>query len=134
MFFYLFTQHSRTEHIENTLNPQFSKAIEMEYRFEEQQLLMFAVYDVDNESPSLEDDDFLGQLEVSLGGVVSVGSITKNLQHKDSSRKGKGNLGTITVGGCVCICMHGVCVRYCVLHVPWHTCARQDSIFPSDES
>ena len=82
---------------------------------------MFAVYDVDNKSPSLEDDDFLGQLEVSLGGVVSVGSVTKNLQHKNSSGEGKGDLGTITVGGCVCMCacVHIICV------LPWPTCARQ---------
>ena len=83
----------------------------MEYRFEELQQLRFAVYDVDNESPTLEDDDFLGQVEVTLGGVVSVGSVTKNLQRKHSIEEGKGDLGTITVGGSVCMC---VCVRVCV--------------------
>jgi len=31
----------------------------MQYRFEEVQHLQLAVYDIDNESPSLEDDDFL---------------------------------------------------------------------------
>ena len=69
----------------------------MEYRFEELQPLMFAVYDVDNESPSLEDDDFLGQVEVTLGGVVSIGSVTRKLQLKNVIGEGKGDLGTITV-------------------------------------
>ena len=72
----------------------------MEYRFEELQPLMFVVYDVDNDTPDLEDDDFLGQVEVTLGGVVSIGSLTQNLQHKNTSGEGKGDLGTITVGPC----------------------------------
>ena len=69
----------------------------MEYRFEELQVLRFVVYDVDNVSPTLEDDDFLGQVEVSLGNVVSVGSTTLNLQKKNETGEGKGDLGTITV-------------------------------------
>ena len=69
----------------------------MEYRFEELQPLKFAVYDVDNESLTLEDDDFLGQVEVSLGNIVSVGSTTLKLQHKSATGEGKGDLGTITV-------------------------------------
>ena len=75
---------------------------------------MFAVYDVDNASPSLEDDDFLGQVETTLGTVVSSGSLTLKLQHKNVSGEGKGDLGTITVSFCVCVC---VCV--CVLPVCW---------------
>ena len=91
----------------------------MEYRFEEMQPLMFVVYDVDNESPSLEDDDFLGQVEMTLGGVVSLGSVTQNLQHKDTSGEGKGDLGTITVSvvparECVC----DMCARVC----EWAVC------------
>lgn len=75
----------------------------MEYRFEEMQPLRFMVYDVDNESPSLEDDDFLGKIEVTLGGVVSIGTVTRNLQHKNASEEGKGDLGTITVSDYVCV-------------------------------
>jgi hypothetical protein len=43
----------------------------LEYRFEEAQKLRFAVYDLDNETASLADDDFLGSLECSLGEVRS---------------------------------------------------------------
>ena len=49
----------------------------MEYRFEEAQKLRFAVYDLDNETASLADDDFLGSLECSLGEVY-VAIITYN--------------------------------------------------------
>ena len=69
----------------------------IQYRFEELQQLKFAVYDVDNESPSLEDDDFLGQVVATLGNIVSEGSVTLKLQKKNESGEGKGDLGTITV-------------------------------------
>ena len=41
----------------------------MEYRFEEAQKLRFSIYDLDNETASLGDDDFLGSIECSLGEV-----------------------------------------------------------------
>ena len=66
---YIILQFARTELIKNDQNPKFTKAIQMEYRFEEAQKLKFAVYDLDNESASLADDDFLGALECSLGEV-----------------------------------------------------------------
>ena len=62
-------QYARTEWIQNTLSPRFSKVIEMDYRFEEMQKLKFAVYDIDNVSDTLADDDFLGQIECNLGEV-----------------------------------------------------------------
>ena len=49
------------------------------------QRLKFNVYDLDNESASLADDDFLGCLECSLGEVCV----------------------------CVCVCVH-VCVGVCI--------------------
>ncbi len=66
-------QYARTECIQNNLNPEFSKAIEMVYRFEEVQKLKFTVFDIDNISPTLDDDAFLGSIECSLGevGVVN---------------------------------------------------------------
>ncbi len=44
----------------NSLNPVFSRQFELTYLFEEKQPLEFLLYDVDNETDSLEDDDFLG--------------------------------------------------------------------------
>ena len=47
------------------------KVIELDYAFEEVQKLKFSVYDIDNESSTLEDDDFLGSVECTLGEVSS---------------------------------------------------------------
>ena len=43
--------------------------IEVDYRFEEIQKLKFMVYDIDNATSSLDDDDFLGCLQCTLGEV-----------------------------------------------------------------
>ena len=53
----------------NNLNPEFSKTITINYYFEMVQKLKFTVYDVDNESVRLDDDDYLGSLECTLGQV-----------------------------------------------------------------
>lgn len=53
----------------NCLNPKFSKKFVLDYYFEMVQRLKFCVYDIDNNSYSLEDDDFLGELECTLGQV-----------------------------------------------------------------
>ena len=59
----------RTENINNCLNPQFAKSFFVDYFFEEVQKLRFSVYDIDNRTPSLDDDDFLGQIECTVGEV-----------------------------------------------------------------
>ena len=41
----------------------------MDYYFEMVQKLRFAVYDIDNETSVLGDDDFLGDMECNLGQV-----------------------------------------------------------------
>lgn len=41
----------------------------MDYYFELVQKLRFGVYDIDNKTVDLNDDDFLGELECSLGQV-----------------------------------------------------------------
>ena len=61
----------RTECIQNTLNPDFSTKLSLTYHFEEQQHLKFVLYDIDSNSNSLEDHDFLGCLETTLGQMVS---------------------------------------------------------------
>ena len=62
-------QNGRTEHLKNTNNPEFSKSVEVEYRFVEVQNMKFCVYDVDNATLVLSDDDFLGKLECTLAQV-----------------------------------------------------------------
>jgi len=65
----------RTEHIMDTLNPIWHKKFILDYKFEERQYLKFCVYDLDSSSStSLEDQDFLGCLECTLGEVMGAQS------------------------------------------------------------
>ena len=65
-------QQARTEKILNNLNPSFAKTLVTDYYFEEVQKLKFAVFDIDNETQTLGDDDFLGEVECTLGHVSSL--------------------------------------------------------------
>lgn len=82
----------RTENIKNTLNPQFTRAFDVEYSFEEVQKLRFAIYDIDNKSPKLTDDDFLGAIECTLGEVVANSPFTKPLILKNGKQAGKSTI------------------------------------------
>ena len=62
-------QVGRTECIRNSHDPEFTKPIEVDYFFEESQKMKVMVYDVDNETQNLSDDDFLGRHECTLGQV-----------------------------------------------------------------
>lgn len=55
--------------MKNNLNPRFTTTIQMDYRFEEVQPLRFAIFDIDNATSSLDDDDFLGDMECTLAEV-----------------------------------------------------------------
>ena len=78
-------QYGRTEWQQNNLNPQFTTTIEMDYRFEEVQPLKFSLYDIDNKSSSLDDDDFLGSLECTLGEVCVCVCVTSSSSDSLSS-------------------------------------------------
>lgn len=67
------SQVDRTERIKNCLNPKFAKKFVVDYYFELVQKLRFGVYDIDNKTVDLSDDDFLGELECSLGQVRQLG-------------------------------------------------------------
>jgi hypothetical protein len=67
----------------------------MSYRFEEQQLLKFEVYDIDSSSSNLEDHDILGVAACSLGQIIS----NRKVQLPLSQR----GLGTKHQQGCVII-------------------------------
>ena len=75
IFFFLLTafpsffQVGRTEKLDNTLNPQFSKAVLVDYFFEELQKVKFFIYDIDSPTGNLKNADFLGELECTLGQV-----------------------------------------------------------------
>ena len=71
-------QYGRTEWQKNTLTPKFTTTIQMDYFFERVQALKFCVYDIDNATSTLDDDDFLGSMECKLGEVRSVGVATRD--------------------------------------------------------
>ncbi|XP_017293335.1 copine-3 isoform X2 [Kryptolebias marmoratus] len=82
----------RTEKIQNCLNPKFSKTLVLDYYFEMVQKLRFEVYDIDSENCSLVDADFLGQMECTLGQIVSSRNLTKPLVRRDKTPAGKGSI------------------------------------------
>lgn len=71
----LLPQLCRTERVRNCSSPEFSKTLQIEYHFETVQKLRFGTYDIDNKTPELGDDDFLGGAECSLGQVSGVGDV-----------------------------------------------------------
>jgi len=83
-------EFGRTERISDNLSPAWHKKFIIDYKFEERQLLKFSIYDMDSDSSSLENHDFLGSVEASLGEIVS-------LQSKGFSRKLDGKGGSIIV-------------------------------------
>ena len=62
-------QFGRTENIKNSLDPSFARLFELDYFFEMVQKIRVMVYDIDNQTPKLSDDDFLGSIECTLGEV-----------------------------------------------------------------
>ena len=63
----------RTECVMDNLNPVWQKKIVLDYNFEQRQMLRLRVYDLDSDcvGSKLENQDFLGVAECSLGEVVS---------------------------------------------------------------
>jgi len=90
--------YGKTETIDNTLEPQFQKKFVLHYKFEERQLLRFDVYDSDNDSPHLEDHDFIGSMECSLGEVITQQGkgLTRHLAGSGKSATNKKQTITIT--------------------------------------
>lgn len=67
-----YQQIGRTELIKNCHDPKFAHAFTVDYFFEEVQKVKVEVYDLDNETATLADDDFLGMIECNLGVVSKI--------------------------------------------------------------
>ncbi|XP_007432373.1 copine-3 [Python bivittatus] len=80
----------RTERIKNSLNPKFSKKFLIDYYFELVQKLKFGIFDIDNTTVQLNDDDFLGEFECTLGQIVSSKTLTRPLVLRNGRPAGKG--------------------------------------------
>ncbi|XP_073186751.1 copine-3 isoform X2 [Lepidochelys kempii] len=85
----------RTERVKNSLNPKFAKRFLIDYYFELVQKFKFGIYDIDNKTIDLSDDDFLGEFESTLGQIVSCRRLTRPLMFKNGKPAGKGSI-TIT--------------------------------------
>ena len=83
-------EFGRTEKITDSLSPAWLKKFVIDYKFEQRQMLKFAVYDVDSSSFNLSDHDFLGHVEVSLAEIVAA-------QSKGFSRNLNGKGGAIQI-------------------------------------
>merc|ERR1711887_491620 len=88
----------KTETIDNTLEPNFEKKFVLHYKFEERQQLRFDVYDSDSNSANLEDHDFIGSMECSLGEVITQQGrgLTRHLVGAGKSAGNKKQTITIT--------------------------------------
>ncbi|NWI09617.1 CPNE1 protein, partial [Crypturellus soui] len=82
----------RTERIKNCQKPEFSKKFIIDYYFEKVQKLKFGIYDIDNKSFDLNDDDYLGGIECTLGQIVSSSVFTRPLELKKGKPAGKGTI------------------------------------------
>lgn len=63
----------RTEIIRDNLSPSWHKKFVVGYSFEERQVVRFEVFDEDSNSSRLDQHDFLGRCETTLGAIVSSG-------------------------------------------------------------
>ncbi|XP_046384850.1 copine-8-like [Ischnura elegans] len=86
---------SRTEGIENCHDPDFTRKVILPYHFEEEQPLMFKVFDLDAETDDLSKHDFLGMAVCTLGQLISKGKVKMPLSGLENEYKVDGNFGTI---------------------------------------
>ncbi|XP_072259747.1 copine-1 isoform X2 [Pyxicephalus adspersus] len=85
---------ARTERVKNCQSPEFSTKPVIDYYFEKVQNIKFGVYDIDNKSVNLNDDDYLGGFECTIGQIVSNRTLKGPLELKKGKLAGK---GTITI-------------------------------------
>ncbi|TMS19364.1 Copine-1, partial [Larimichthys crocea] len=86
------TELARTERLKNTSSPSFSQRLRVDYHFETVQNLKLGIYDIDNSSHDLGDDDYLGGVELTLGQIVSSKTLSRPLQLKKGKPAGKGTI------------------------------------------
>lgn len=80
-----------TEKINNNLSPVFKKPITIEYYFETVQNLKFTVLDVDGEISDIDAPDYIGELQCTLGDIISSpgGKYMKQIRNKKGSLSGE---------------------------------------------
>eukprot|EP00041_Stephanoeca_diplocostata_P031275 m.971104 g.971104 ORF g.971104 m.971104 type:complete len:571 (-) comp23926_c0_seq9:3608-5320(-) len=78
----------KTERVKNAKDPDFATTFELDYFFEEKQMLRFILVDSDGKGAG----DAIGQVETSLGEIVGAGcgNFTREIVH--GGKKGRGKL------------------------------------------
>ena len=82
-------EHGRTEVLKNTLNPEFATKILVAYHFEEIQKMKFKIFDIDGTIHILENHDFIGEADCTLGQIVSSANFVATLKHKNHMNGGQ---------------------------------------------
>ncbi|KNC46943.1 copine III [Thecamonas trahens ATCC 50062] len=90
-------EYDRTETINDNLSPAFVKAINVDYFFETTQHIRIAVYDVDDASGGLAQQDFLGSFDTTVAAVMGGRGQRVTGQMKDA--RGGSMAATMTVSG-----------------------------------
>ncbi|KAK3736203.1 hypothetical protein QZH41_011890, partial [Actinostola sp. cb2023] len=106
--------YGRTETIMNNLNPDFVKTFTIHYFFEEVQKLKFQVYDIDSKSTRLQDHDFIGETECTLGSIVGEngGRLEKLLLSKEHKKSRGKIIGKILIKVSVCFHQDVVTIQF----------------------
>ncbi|KNC82961.1 hypothetical protein SARC_04754 [Sphaeroforma arctica JP610] len=84
----------KTETIRDNLNPVFTTAITIDYRFEQRQELTFVLVDVDKPGLGLDKQDIIGVSKTTLGDIVGSRGSTREFRLKS---EGKRDIGGILV-------------------------------------
>ncbi|RLN89860.1 hypothetical protein BBJ28_00020961 [Nothophytophthora sp. Chile5] len=89
----------RTETVRNTSTPNFAKAFQLDFFFEEVQRLRIEVFDRDSSSEKLSAHDFLGCVEITMGQLMaSAGqSVVLSLLQNDRGRHVRGLSGHVVI-------------------------------------
>jgi len=83
-----FFELAKTEAIQDNNNPDFSKQITIDYKFEEVQVIRLDIYDADSPNINkLSDHDYIGHCEFVLGDLVTSNGSKLAMKLKD--KKGK---------------------------------------------
>jgi hypothetical protein len=86
-------EFGRTETIDNNHDPQFARLFELDYDLDDdRQRVRFEIYDIDNKTPQLSDDDFLGKIDTTLAEIVSGSPFTRPLMTKKNDKPAGGTI------------------------------------------
>ena len=79
-----FFELSKTEVVQDNNDPEFTKQIKIDYKFEEVQLLRLDIYDADTPNiDQLSDHDYIGNCEFVLGDLVTSNGCILSMKLKD---------------------------------------------------